>query len=341
MSPRHWLTHRSPYNRDTLEQGRTIMQYRTFGQSGIKLSVIGLGCNNFGGRTDVETTRRVVHHAIDRGITHFDTADIYGGEGKSEEFLGAVLGPRRKDIVLATKFGLPTSAGSGASRKYIMGAVEASLKRLKTDYIDIYYQHKPDPSVPIEETLRALDDVVKQGKVRAIANSNFEPQQILEADATAKKLGTARFIGAQDEESLIKRGTERERIPAMAKAGLVFIPYFPLASGLLTGKYRRNAPMPEGTRLVGKNRLSDVFWNDQNLQLVYKIADFCDAKKLNMLDVAFAWLLAKPIVVSVIAGAVKTEQIDANAKAAEFKLSAADVAELDRITAAALQSQPH
>ncbi len=320
------------------------MQYRKLGSSDLKLSVLGLGCNNFGGRADLETTRRVVHHAIDAGINHFDTADIYGGEGKSEDFLGTVLGPRRKDVIIATKFGLPFDAAGtmkGASRKYILSAVEGSLKRLKTDYIDIYYQHKPDPTVPIEETLRALDELVKQGKVRVIANSNFEPHQIAEADATAKKLGTARFVAAQDELSLIKRGTERERLPAIEKHGLAFIPYFPLASGLLTGKYRRNAPMPEGTRLVGKNRLADVFWNETNLELTYRLGEFCDEHKLNMLDVAFAWLLARPAVTSVIAGAVKTEQIDANAKATGFKLTAGDLAALDKLTAGALASQPH
>jgi aryl-alcohol dehydrogenase-like predicted oxidoreductase len=320
------------------------MQYRKLGSSDLKLSVLGLGCNNFGGRADLETTRRVVHHAIDAGINHFDTADIYGGEGKSEEFLGQVLGPRRKDIILATKFGLPFDAAGtmkGGSRKYVMSAVEASLKRLKTDYIDLYYHHKPDPTVPVEETLRALDDLVKQGKVRAIANSNYDEAQIADADATAKKLGITRFVAAQDELSLIKRGTERERIPAMQKCGLAFIPYFPLASGLLTGKYRRNAPMPEGTRLAGKNRLADVFWNEANLNLTYQIGDFCDRRKLNMLDVAFAWLLAKPIVTSVIAGAVKTKQIDANVKACAFTLEASDAAELDKITSGALASQPH
>ncbi len=320
------------------------MQYRKLGSSDIKLSVLGLGCNNFGQRADIETTRRVVHHAIDVGINHFDTADVYGGEGKSEDFLGQVLGPKRKNIILATKFGLPFDAAGtmkGGSRKYVMSAVEASLKRLRTDTIDLYYHHKPDPTVPVEETLRALDDLVKQGKVRVIANSNYDGAQIVDADATSKKLGIARFVAAQDELSLIKRGTERDRFPAMQKCGLSFIPYFPLASGLLTGKYRRNAPPPQGTRLAGKNRLSDVFWNEQNLNLVYQIGDFCDRRKLNMLDVAFAWLLAKPIVASVIAGAVKTEQIDANVKACEFKLDAADAAELDKITSGALASQPH
>ena len=320
------------------------MQYRQLGRSDLKLSVLGLGCNNFGGRADLETTRRVVHHAIDAGINHFDTADIYGGEGRSEAFLGQVLGPRRKDIVLATKFGMPFDAAGtmkGASRRYIMTAVEGSLKRLRTDYIDIYYQHRPDPDVPIEETLRALDDLVRQGKVRVIANSNFDAAQIAEADETAARLGTARFVAAQDELSLIKRGTERDRLPAMEKHGLALVPYFPLASGLLTGKYRRNAPPPEGTRLAGKNRLADVFMNEQNLELVYRIGDFCERRGLRMVDVAFAWLLAKPAVTSVIAGAVKTEQIDDNVRAVGAAISAADLAELDRITAAALESQPH
>ena len=319
------------------------MQYRKLGSSDIKVSVLGMGCNNFGGRVDVETTRRVIHHAIDAGINHFDTADIYGGQGASEDHMGQVLGPRRKDIVLATKFGIPFSdtMKGGGSHAYVMKAIEGSLKRLRTDYIDIYYLHKPDPSVPIEETLRALDDLVKQGKVRAIANSNMVPERVIDADQTAKKAGITRFVAAQDELSLIKRGTERDRLPAIEKCGLSFIPYFPLASGLLTGKYRRNAPMPEGTRLAGKNRLADVFVNDQNFELVYQIGDFCDRKKLDMLSVAFAWLLAKPSVASVIAGAVKTDQIDANIKACDYKLSSADIAELDKITSGALASQPH
>ena len=317
------------------------MQYRTLGNSDLKLSVLGLGCNNFGGRTDVETTRRVIHHAIDVGVNHFDTADIYGGDGKSEDFMGQVIGDKRKQMILATKFGLPMTAGSGGSRKYIATAVEASLKRLRTDYIDLYYLHKPDHSVPIAETLGALDDLKKQGKIRWIANSNMEPSEINEAADAAKKNNFQPFVAGQDELSLIKRGTERERIPALVKNGLAFIPYFPLASGLLTGKYKRNAPKPEGTRLSSAGRLADVFMNDKNMELVYKLDDFCTKQGLNMLDVAFAWLLAKPYITSVIAGAVKTDQIDANAKATDFKLSAADLAELDKITAEAVQSQPH
>lgn len=317
------------------------MQYRTLGNSDLKLSVLGLGCNNFGGRTDVETTRRVIHHAIDVGVNHFDTADIYGGDGKSEDFMGQVIGYKRKQMILATKFGLPMTAGSGGSRNYVATAVEASLKRLRTDYIDLYYLHKPDHSVPIAETLGALDDLKKQGKIRWIANSNMEPSEINGAADAAKKNNVQPFVAGQDELSLIKRGTERERIPAMVKQGLAFIPYFPLASGLLTGKYKRNAPKPEGTRLSSAGRLADVFMNDKNMELVYKLDDFCTKQGLNMLDVAFAWLLAKPYITSVIAGAVKTDQIDANAKATDFKLSPSDLAELDKITAEAVQSQPH
>ncbi|MGZ5932673.1 MAG: aldo/keto reductase, partial [Rhizomicrobium sp.] len=250
------------------------MQYRTLGNSNLKLSVLGLGCNNFGGRADVPTTQRVIHHALDVGVNHFDTADIYGGEGKSEDYMGQVIGDKRSKMILATKFGLPMAAGSGGSRSYVKTAIEASLKRLRTDYIDLYYLHKPDPKTPIEETLGALDELKKQGKIRWYANSNMTGAEIDAADAAAKKNNFTPFIAAQDELSLIKRGTERDRIPAMVRHGLGFIPYFPLASGLLTGKYKRNQPMPEGTRLSTAGRLADVFVNDTNLELTYKIGDF-------------------------------------------------------------------
>jgi aryl-alcohol dehydrogenase-like predicted oxidoreductase len=286
----------------------------------------------------------VVHHAIDRGINHFDTADIYGPRGRSEEFLGEILGSTRKDIVLATKFGMKfDEAGTmrGASRKYIMTAVEGSLRRLKTDYIDLYYQHCADPSIPIEETLRALDDLVKQGKVRHIGNSNFDGRQLAQADDTVRKLGLTRFICAQDEMSLIKRHIEKERVPVMEQRKIALVPYFPLASGLLTGKYRRGAPTPAGTRLAEKNRLSELFWTDENLELTYRVVEFCDQRKLNVLDVAFAWLLEKPFVASVIAGASRPEQIDANIKAAEARLSGAELAALDKLTEKALETLPH
>lgn len=320
------------------------MEYRDIGTSDLKVSVVGLGCNNFGARMDLAAARTLVHHAIDRGINHFDTADIYGPRGKSEEILGEILGSKRKDVVIATKFGMvfdEAGAMKGASRKYIMTAVEGSLRRLKTDYIDLYYQHRADPSVPIEETLRALDDLVKQGKVRHIGNSNFDGKQLDEADATARKLGLTRFICAQDELSLIKRHIEKDRVPAMQRDKVALVPYFPLASGLLTGKYRRGAPVPAGTRLAAKNRLSDLFWTQENLELTYRIVEFCEQRKLNVLDVAFAWLLEKPFVPSVIAGASRPEQIDANIKAAAAKLSGAELGALDKLTEKALETQPH
>lgn len=320
------------------------MEYRDIGTSNLKVSVVGLGCNNFGARMDLAAARTLVHHAIDRGINHFDTADIYGPRGKSEEILGEILGSKRKEVVIATKFGMvfdEAGAMKGASRKYIMTAVEGSLRRLKTDYIDLYYQHRADPSVPIEETLRALDDLVKQGKVRHIGNSNFDGKQLDEADATARKLGLTRFICAQDELSLIKRHIEKDRVPAMQRDKIALVPYFPLASGLLTGKYRRGAPVPAGTRMAAKNRLSDLFWTQENLELTYRIVEFCEQRKLNMLDVAFAWLLEKPFVPSVIAGASRPEQIDANIKAAAAKLSGAELGALDKLTEKALETQPH
>jgi aryl-alcohol dehydrogenase-like predicted oxidoreductase len=320
------------------------MEYRDIGTSDLKVSVVGLGCNNFGARMDLAAARTLVHHAIDRGINHFDTADIYGPRGKSEEILGEILGSKRQDVVLATKFGMVfDEAGTmkGASRKYIMAAVEGSLRRLKTDYIDLYYQHRADSSVPIEETLRALDDLVKQGKVRHIGNSNFDGKQLDEADASARKLGLTRFICAQDELSLIKRHIEKDRVPAMQRDKIALVPYFPLASGLLTGKYRRGTPVPAGTRLAAKNRLSDLFWTQENLELTYRLVEFCEQRKLNMLDVAFAWLLEKPFVPSVIAGASRPEQIDANIKAAAAKLSGAELGALDKLTEKALETQPH
>ena len=320
------------------------MEYRDIGTSDLKVSVVGLGCNNFGARMDLAAARTLVHHAIDRGINHFDTADIYGPRGKSEEILGEILGSKRQEVVIATKFGMvfdEAGAMKGASRKYIMTAVEGSLRRLNTDYIDLYYQHRADPSVPIEETLRALDDLVKQGKVRHIGNSNFDGKQLDEADATARKLGLTRFICAQDELSLIKRHIEKDRVPTMQRDKIALVPYFPLASGLLTGKYRRGAPAPAGTRLAAKNRLSDLFWTQENLELTYRIVEFCEQRKLNVLDVAFAWLLEKPFVPSVIAGASRPEQIDANIKAAAAKLSGAELGALDKLTEKALETQPH
>jgi aryl-alcohol dehydrogenase-like predicted oxidoreductase len=243
------------------------MQKRKLGASDIEVSLVGLGTNNFGGRTDLEASRRVIHRALDLGITLIDTADIYGNKGGSEEILGKVLGPRRKDIVLATKFGLVMDdAGKlrGASRRYIVQALEASLWRLKTDWIDLYQLHRPDAQTPIEETLRALDDLVKSGKVRAIGCSNLSAAQLEEAMTVAQRNDLTSFVTAQDEYSLLDRELEKDRLPIMRKHGMSLLPYFPLASGLLTGKYKHNAPLPAGTRLArNPPRHADEFLNER------------------------------------------------------------------------------
>jgi aryl-alcohol dehydrogenase-like predicted oxidoreductase len=235
------------------------LRQRALGKSGLQASIVGLGCNNFGRSADLAASRRVVHKALDLGITVFDTADIYGNRGDSETYLGEILGDRRKDIVLATKFGMPVDEVEtlkGASRHYIMRAVDASLRRLRSDWIDLYQLHCPDALTPIEETLRALDDLIRQGKVRHIGCSNLTARQVMEAQWTARYLGLNAFVSCQDEYSLLMREPERELIPAMQAYGLGLLPYFPLASGLLTGKYKRNAAMPEGTRLasIAKSR---------------------------------------------------------------------------------------
>lgn len=309
------------------------MEQRHLGRSGLKVSQVGLGCNNFG-VLDVEASRKVVHRALDLGITLFDTADVYGNRGGSETQLGEILGPRRKDIVLATKFGMPMDdVGSmGASRRYIMSAVEASLKRLKTDWIDLYQVHRPDASTPVEETLSALDDLVRAGKVRYIGCSNFASWQVVDAQWAAHDRRLTPFVSAQDELSLLVRDIERELIPALEAKGLGLLPYFPLASGLLTGKYKHGAEVPAGTRMALMKRLSDRFMTDKNWTIVEKLDAFCARRGHTMLELAFGWLLAKPVVSSVIAGATKPEQIEANVKATGWKLSADDLAEIDRLT---------
>jgi aryl-alcohol dehydrogenase-like predicted oxidoreductase len=313
--------------------GETLMKLRNLGKSGLRVSVVGLGCNNFGMKLDVEGTRKVVHKALDLGITLFDTADVYGNAGGSETCLGQVLGDKRKDIVLATKFANPMGSPEkrGASRRYIVNAVEASLKRLQTDYIDLYQQHIPDPSTPIDETLHALDDLVHSGKVRYIGCSNFKAWQVVEAEWTARG-GTAHFISCQDEYSLLIRDIEKELLPAAEAYGLGLLPYFPLASGLLTGKYRRNQPMPENTRLALVKRLADRYMTDTNWPIVEQLGDFCEAHGHSMLELAFSWLAGRPQVSSVIAGATTPEQIEQNVKAVDWVLSAEELAEIDRIT---------
>ncbi|HEY2891745.1 MAG TPA: aldo/keto reductase [Dongiaceae bacterium] len=311
------------------------MTLRRLGNSGLQVSAVGLGCNNFGGRTDLEGTRKVVHKAIDLGITLFDTADIYGENGGSEEYLGRVLGERRKDIVLATKFGMEfakSSTKKGAARRYVMTAVEGSLRRLQTDWIDLYQLHAPDPLTPIEETLRALDDLVRQGKVRYIGCSNLPAWQVVEARWTSRRDNLESFICCQDEYSLIRRGLEKELLPAMQAYGMGLLPFFPLASGLLTGKYKRGAAAPAGTRFATTQYLAERYSTDANWGIVEALEAFCKKRGHSMLELAFSWLLARPCVSSVIAGATRPEQLEQNVKAAGWSLTAEDLAEIDRIT---------
>jgi aryl-alcohol dehydrogenase-like predicted oxidoreductase len=312
------------------------MEIRNLGRSGLRVSTIGLGCNNFGGRIDLEATRAVIHKAIDLGITLFDTADTYGERGGAETVMGHVFGDRRKEIVLATKFGNPMDAAGvkqGGSRRYIIAAVEDSLRRLRTDWIDLYQIHRPDPATPIDETLRALDDLVRQGKVRYVGCSNFPAWRLTEAHWTARMLGLNGFVSCQDEYSLIFRAPEAELMPAARAAGMGMLPYFPLASGMLTGKYQRNAPMPAGTRLANTLSLAERYLTERNWVIAEKLGDFAAARGRTMLELAFSWLLSREPVTSVIAGATRPEQLEQNVGAGAWKLTAEELAEIDRITA--------
>jgi len=312
------------------------MEIRNLGRSGLRVSAIGLGCNNFGGRINLDATRAVIHRAFDLGITLFDTADTYGEQGGSEIAMGQIFGDDRKRIVLATKFANPMDnegVKRGGARRYVMQAVEDSLRRLRTDWIDLYQMHSPDPLTPIEESLRALDDLVRQGKVRYIGCSNFAAWQLTEAHWTARANGLNGFVSCQDEYSLLFRKPEAELMPAACQAGFGLLPYFPLASGLLTGKYRRNAPMPPGTRLANTQRLAERYLTERNWQIAEKLGDFVEARGRTMLELAFSWLLARDPVASVIAGATRPEQLEQNVKAGEWQLTAAELAEIDTITA--------
>jgi aryl-alcohol dehydrogenase-like predicted oxidoreductase len=311
------------------------MDYRRLGDSGLKVSEVGLGCNNFGMRIEQEATTAVVNAAIEAGINFFDTADIYGGL-RSEVMLGQALGARRGDIVLATKFAMPTGAGHdqrGGSRRYVIKACEASLKRLGTDYIDLYQMHSPDPDTPIEETLRALDDLITAGKVRYIGNSNFSGWQIADAAWTSKAEGLNRFISAQNNYSLLERKTAFEVLPACERFGLGQLPFFPLASGLLTGKYRRGEAPQQDTRLAAWGSRGTQALSNSNFDKLDKLTAFAEAREHNLLDLAFAWLLGQPVVSSVIAGATRPEQVQANAATAAWKLTPAEVAEVTGLLA--------
>jgi aryl-alcohol dehydrogenase-like predicted oxidoreductase len=313
------------------------MEKRNLGKSGLRVSVVGLGCNNFGGRVDLEATRKVVHKALDLGITFFDEADTYGDpRGSSEACLGEILGDRRKDIVLATKFARPMDASGrfeGASRHYIMAEVEASLRRLKTDWIDLYQQHQPDPLTPIEETLRTLDDLVRQGKVRYVGCSTLPAWQVVEAQWTAQYNGLHHFVSCQEEYSLLARRLDREMLPVLQAYDLGLIPFAPLANGLLTGKYKRDVPLPEGARLTYMQRAASRYLTDDNWAIIERLEGFAIERGHSLLELAVSWLARRPQVASVIAGATKPEQVEANVRAAGWALTEEDMREIDRLTA--------
>jgi aryl-alcohol dehydrogenase-like predicted oxidoreductase len=295
------------------------------------VSIVGLGCNNFGGRIDAEQTRSVVQAALDVGVTLFDTADIYGG-GRSEEFLGQALGSRRDEVVLATKFGMDMQGANGpdwgarGSRRYVRRAVESSLRRLGTDWIDLYQLHAPDVRTPIAETLGAMTELVHEGKVRYIGCSNFTAWQVADAEWTARTNGTERFVSAQNHYNLLNRDVETELAPACEHFGLGILPYFPLASGLLSGKYRRGEQAPEGTRLAGR----ESALSDERFDAVEKLEGFAAERGLTLLQIAIGGLAAQKSVASVIAGATRPEQVRANVEAGAWRPTAEDLAALDQ-----------
>ena len=300
------------------------MHYRQLGHSGLSVSVVGLGCNNFGGsfggKLDLDGTRAVVDAALDHGVNLLDTANSYGNKGNSEKLLGEVLKGRRDQVVLATKFGSDMGENppveARASRWYIKRAVEDSLRRLQTDRIDLYQLHKPDGITPIEETLSALDDLIHEGKVLYIGSSNLSAWQVVEADWTARTTNKARFVSAQNHYNLLERNAEDELLPACERVGVGLLPFFPLASGLLTGKYRRGQDRPTGTRMEGQE-ISERKWDR-----IERLAAFAEERGHTLLELAFAGLLAQPAVSSVIAGATSPEQVKANVAAADWELTA-------------------
>ena len=312
------------------------MTYRPLGPSGLMVSTIGLGTNAFGSRIDADESQAVVDAALDAGVTLFDTADTYGG-GASEELLGRALGKRRDDVVLATKFGMDTGGANGpdwgarASRRYVRRAVEASLQRLGTDHIDLYQLHQPDLVTPVEETLEALTELVTEGKVRYVGCSNFAAWEVVDAHWTASTAGLRPFVSAQNEYSLYNRSAEEELVPALSHLGLSLIAYFPLAYGLLTGKYRRGDRAPAGSRLAADNqahRLANADW-----ERIEALQRYADERGVGILDVAIGGLAAQPTVASVIAGATRPEQVEANVRAGLWQPSAEDLAALAEVNA--------
>jgi aryl-alcohol dehydrogenase-like predicted oxidoreductase len=309
------------------------MELRNVGRSGLQVTLMGLGCNTFGSGVDEDAARDVVRACLDAGVTFFDSADTYGG-GKSEEFLGKALDGQRDDVVIATKFSGRTGDGPygvGASRKHLIAACEASLRRLGTDYIDLYYLHHPDPSTPVDETLGALDDLVHAGKVRYAASSNLSGWRIVEAEHVAREARTTRFVASQSQWSLLERGVEAEVVPACAAYGIGVVPYFPLASGLLTGKYRRGEPPPEGTRLARSGRYEEVA-TDAVFDTIGRLLELGHKAGRSLLELALGWLAAQPVVPSVLVGATRPEQVVANAAAVQVRLSDDELAAASDLT---------
>ena len=309
------------------------MQYRRMGSSGLHVSVVGLGTNNFGFRMDEESSIRVCRHAIDEGINFIDTADSYGN-GLSEERIGMALKGNRHDAIIATKAANPVGEGPnkrGASRHHIMNQVEASLRCLQTDYIDLYQIHRPDANTPIEETMRALDDLVSQGKVRYIGCSNFSAWQVCEANWTARAGNLAQFVTVQPEYNMLNRTVELELVPFCHEYNIGILPFYPLASGFLTGKYRQDQPLPEGARLTGNQRAQANTLTEKNYAMLSRLEAFAEERGHPIVELAIAWLLADSAVCSVIAGATRNEQVTANVKAADWVLTPEDMTEVDEI----------
>jgi len=316
------------------------MEYRNLGSTGLQVSTVGLGCMNFGMMNDEAESLEIVHAALDMGINLFDTADVYGERGRSEDWLGKALGTRRPEVVIATKFAGPMSDERpdmrGGSRRYVMQAVEASLSRLGTDYIDLYQMHVWDPRTPVEETLRALDDLVCQGKVRYIGHSNYDAWQLTAAEWTARSAGLNRFISSQSRYSLLTRDIERELVPACREYGLGILPYFPLESGLLAGKYKKGEPPPAGTRLEKWGSWgAGAFASDEKLDKVDRLRALCERYGHSLLEMAIGWLASRPQVASVIAGVTSIAQLEQNVAAGDWRPCAEEGREIDAITAPA------
>jgi aryl-alcohol dehydrogenase-like predicted oxidoreductase len=307
----------------------TLMPIRQIGS--LDVSLVGLGCNNFGGRTNESQSTEVVRAALDAGINFFDTADIYGGT-RSEEILGAALGQDRADVIVATKFGMTLSPErTGAGSEYVKSALEDSLRRLGTDYVDLYQLHRPDPATPIGDTLAALADLVKAGKVREIGCSNFSAAQLDEAHAAAAE-GAPRFVSVQNQYSVLQREPELEVLAECERLRTAFIPYSPLANGLLSGKYRRGEPPPSGTRLAGMPAdRRETLLADATMDVVDELERFVQQQGHSLLELAIAWLAAKAVVASVIAGATRPEQVIANVRAADWVLTEEELQAVDRI----------